>query len=190
MKIQDYIDQSHEDNKRWWMDPHTGELITRNKVEMLMLVVTEIAEAAEGIRKELLDDKLPNRLMEEVEIADALIRLFDYCGGHGIEVSIPDFDECEHLNSMAEVATSITGVCPGRKLVSLMNCVAYAVRLAEVADTPLEEERAGELIITLLSFAHQEGMDILGAYQEKREYNLTREDHTLHHRAQPGGKKL
>jgi hypothetical protein len=32
----------------------------------------------EGERKNLMDDKLPHRLMAEVELADALIRIFDY----------------------------------------------------------------------------------------------------------------
>ena len=37
-----------------------------------MLIVSEIAEAMEGERKDLMDDKLPHRKMAEVELADAL----------------------------------------------------------------------------------------------------------------------
>ena len=48
-----------------------------------MLIVSEVAEAMEGERKDLMDDKLPHRKMAEVELADALIRIFDYAGGHG-----------------------------------------------------------------------------------------------------------
>jgi NTP pyrophosphatase (non-canonical NTP hydrolase) len=52
----------------------------------LMLVVTEIAEAVEGLRKGLMDDHLPHRSMLEVEIADAQIRLADISGFLGLDV--------------------------------------------------------------------------------------------------------
>lgn len=46
----------------------------------LALIHSEISEATEGFRKDLMDDKLPNRKMAEVELADALIRIFDLAG--------------------------------------------------------------------------------------------------------------
>ncbi len=64
----------------WHTNIETGEPLDRNKGEMLMLVVTEIAEAMEGERKGLMDDHLPERPMAEVEMADAVIRIMDYCG--------------------------------------------------------------------------------------------------------------
>ena len=57
--------------------------LQRNKGELLMLIVSEISEAMEGERKNLMDDKLPHRRMAEVELADALIRIFDYAGAFG-----------------------------------------------------------------------------------------------------------
>lgn len=51
-----------------------------------MLMVSEIAEAMEGERKDLMDDKLPHRKMAEVELVDVLIRLFDYAGGFGYDL--------------------------------------------------------------------------------------------------------
>ncbi len=42
-----------------------------------MLAVSELAEAMKGHRQDLMDDKLPHRKMFEVELADALIRIFD-----------------------------------------------------------------------------------------------------------------
>ncbi len=39
----------------------------------------------EGERKDLMDDKLPHRKMAEVELADALIRIFDYAGAYGYD---------------------------------------------------------------------------------------------------------
>ncbi len=76
----------HQDNIRWWQDPATGAPIERNKGELFMLMVTELAEAVEGLRKNRMDDKLPHRRQEEVEMADAFIRMFDYAGGYGLDL--------------------------------------------------------------------------------------------------------
>lgn len=51
-----------------------------------MLMVSEIAEAMEGERKDLMDDKIPTRKMAEVELVDTLIRIFDYAGGFGYDL--------------------------------------------------------------------------------------------------------
>jgi NTP pyrophosphatase (non-canonical NTP hydrolase) len=74
------------DNERWWTDPSTGKPLQRNKGEMLMLMVSEIAEAMEGERKDKMDDHLPNRPMAEVELADLFIRLCDYSAGWGYDL--------------------------------------------------------------------------------------------------------
>lgn len=84
--INELCHRVHESNQRWWRNPATGEPIVRNKGEQLMLIVSEISEAMEGARKNLMDDKLPHRKMEEVELADALIRIFDYGAGHGLDL--------------------------------------------------------------------------------------------------------
>lgn len=75
-------------NKQWWISLPDGEPLKRNIGEMLMLVTSELSEALEGDRKNLMDDKLPHRKMFDVEIADAMIRLFDIAGA-----LIPEFGE-------------------------------------------------------------------------------------------------
>jgi NTP pyrophosphatase (non-canonical NTP hydrolase) len=86
MNLNDYARICYEANKLWWHDPVTGHRINRNIGEQLMLIVSELVEAMEGVRKNLRDDKLPHRSMEEVEMVDALIRIFDYAGGHGLDL--------------------------------------------------------------------------------------------------------
>lgn len=74
-------------NAGWWNDLKTGEPLQKNVGELLMLVVSEVAEAMEGHRKNLPDDKLPHRPMLEVELADALIRIHDMAGGLNLDVA-------------------------------------------------------------------------------------------------------
>ena len=65
----------------WW--DNTTE---RDVPRLLMLCVSELAEAMEGDRKNLQDDKLPHRSMLEVELADTVIRVFDMAGGLGLDI--------------------------------------------------------------------------------------------------------
>tara|TARA_R110000851_G_scaffold290453_1_gene444786 strand:- start:117 stop:467 length:351 start_codon:yes stop_codon:yes gene_type:complete len=80
MDLNDYSQECHSANAKWWQDIQTGERIERNKGELLCLIHSEISEAMEGERKNLMDDKLPHRRMAEVELVDAMIRIFDYAG--------------------------------------------------------------------------------------------------------------
>ena len=44
------------------------------------LIHSEGSEAFEGLRKDKMDDHLPHRKSEEVELADLVIRIMDYAG--------------------------------------------------------------------------------------------------------------
>ncbi len=66
----------------WWWEgiaPHTFAV-------KLMLIVSELAEAMEADRKNLMDDKLPHREGREVELADALIRICDLAGAYRMDL--------------------------------------------------------------------------------------------------------
>jgi len=84
------VDACHQAAKHWWIDPKTGADTRENPMcfsQKLMLIVSELAEAMEGDRKGLMDDKLPHRQMREVELADALIRICDTAGGYGMDLA-------------------------------------------------------------------------------------------------------
>lgn len=80
----------------WYNDPKTGEPLTRNRGEMLALIHSEISEALEGERKNKMDDHLPHRKAAEVELADALIRIFDYAGYCGYDVIGAAVEKCAY----------------------------------------------------------------------------------------------
>ena len=58
--LNDYARECHEANQKWWHDLHTGERLNRNFGELIALVHSELSEALEGHRKDLMDDKLPH----------------------------------------------------------------------------------------------------------------------------------
>lgn len=86
--ITEYVKEcyQHSVDNGWYTDLETGEPLVRNDGERLMLIVSEVAEAMEGLRKDLMDDHLPDRSMAEVELADTLIRVFDFCGSKGYDL--------------------------------------------------------------------------------------------------------
>lgn len=81
----------------WWTDPTNGmdlkaEVNNGSRfgkalvAEKLCLTHSEISEGMEGHRKNKMDDKLPHRRMLEVELADAIIRIFDLAGALNMDL--------------------------------------------------------------------------------------------------------
>lgn len=79
----------------WWIDTDTGEDVRSwpDKFYKLWvqaklgLIITEVAEAIEGHRKDKMDDHLPQFKMYHVEIADAIIRALDLAGGESVPLA-------------------------------------------------------------------------------------------------------
>jgi len=86
----------------WHTSLETGELIERNKAEMICLMHSELSEAMEGERKGLMDDHLPNRPMAEVEMADTIIRIMDYCGRWGYDIGGAIMEKIEYNRNRAD----------------------------------------------------------------------------------------
>lgn len=99
MNLNAYAVECHQENDKWWRDPVTGVRIQRNFGELIALCHSELSEALEGERKNLMDDKLPHRKMAEVELVDCLIRIFDLAGSKNFDL------QGAYLEKMAYNAT-------------------------------------------------------------------------------------
>ena len=117
MDFRDLINKCHQQSKDagWWTDLQTGEYLDRNKGELLMLIVSEIAEAMEGVRKNCLDNHLTNRKMEEVELADAIIRILDYAGAHCHDLEGAILEKLEYNANRADHKIAARKAAGGKK---------------------------------------------------------------------------
>lgn len=161
----------HQENLKWWQDMDTGEPIQTPAGQKEMLMISEVAEAMEGLRKGLMDDKLPHRPMAEVEAADYVIRVLDHANAHG----------CLLNNELAVVHNDYADEATEAEL--LLDMCASALGVYS------EVETHTTCIVTAINFASRMGYDLWAAVDEKRAYNRQREDHKLEHRKAEGGKK-
>lgn len=183
----------------WWSDPRTGERIDRNVGEILMLITSELCEAGEEIVDTgcwrsnglFMDDKLPHRLMLEVELADTAIRVFDLAGGLSLDLAGPwaciDADDTDIVEArpselgtnlfrlVAEVAKAMEGHRKNKRDANWPEYLAIEVHLAR-------------LLYGIWQLAEVHGLDVDTAMAEKRAYNASREDHKIENRIKDGGK--
>lgn len=172
----------HKLNHQWWHHIDTGKPIERNKGELLMLAVTELAEAVEGIRKNLMDDKLPHRKMEEVEMADAKIRLLDFAAGFKIKLTSPIL-VLNRFKRTGNKGEQILDICDAI-------CSAHKPYIGKHRDGSLEAMRVSIAIALIEKYCSVHRLDLDGAVKEKLKFNKTRPDHKAEARRKAGGKKF
>lgn len=189
-------DEIHADNKRagWWTDLHTGAPLKRNVGELLMLVVSEIAEAAEGQRSGAEDDKLPDYPMFDVELADAKIRIMDIAGAHALDLSGAAHD----LFVLTEFGETIHGGCgcdQRHRLLLIVEEISAAMEGhrksasdAVLTMRPAFEVRLAAALLRIHHEADYEGFDLDWVVQAKRLFNARRADHKPENRRAVGGK--
>lgn len=114
MTLNDYSRECHEDNTKWWQDPTTGVSIDRNFGELIALAHSELSEALEGHRRNLMDDKLLHRKMVEVELVDCLIRIFDLAGAYSMDLQ-GAYEEKRAYNAMRADHSHRARLLPGGK---------------------------------------------------------------------------
>lgn len=73
-------------NAGWWKGVWTPSEARELVAQKIALIHSELSEALEADRKDLMDDKLPHRHGVEVELADAVIRIFDLAGALDFDI--------------------------------------------------------------------------------------------------------
>lgn len=181
----------------WWKrDPETQAIIDRNPGELLALVHSELSEAYYGevSASVVMDDHLPNRLMPEVELADTAIRTLDIAGHYKTDldylIEVIDRDDLvweDHDEPIDPsdyiayahytVSCALEGVRKNAMSTIIPGFTQFDVSLAR-------------LIAVIFEYAEFAGYDIMGAMEDKLEYNKHRADHKLANRQAEGGKKF
>lgn len=186
-QIRDRIADIHARNVAagWWADPKTGESLKgkRPALQLLALVHSEVSEGLEGLRKNLMDDKLPDRPMIEVELADAEIRTYDFMGGFDLE-PVMDTGYC------GRAFYQLRNVTTPAEALGLLHIVISNASIEMIEGNPEAGNAATMIIVFIHAIADKFGYDIDGARDAKLAYNLTREDHKIENRAKAGGKAI
>ena len=174
----------HADNEHFWRNLETQEKEPRDKAECLALVISELSEALEGERKGLIDDKLPHRLMAEVEMADAVIRLLDLAGGYRIPLGMCQAERPSDLwKGKGKSFCELDDHKP-RAIFEIMRMVT------KIGDSTVEGIWITLAIHMIEAYCKKHNYDLMGAYEEKIAFNKVREDHKLETRRADGGKKF
>ncbi len=161
-----FFDDVYQRNVKagWWTDIKTGEPKKRNVGELMMLMVTEMAEAYAAYRDGSADDKLPQYPGLGVEMGDLLIRIGDFCGALAAGNLVGPSDAYNPGDDM------FRAVCAIADDYEAIRKTPAAVGAIELGTAMLPQ-------------------DVAVMVDAKLAYNATRADHKIENRLKEGGKQ-
>lgn len=80
------VERGFWDGERAIVDDHPSMLLAL-KAKRIALIHSELSECLEAIRKPQQDEHCSEFTSEEIELADAVIRIMDYAGGYGLRLA-------------------------------------------------------------------------------------------------------
>lgn len=173
----------HQQNRElgWWDEE-------RPFSTFVCLFHSELSEAMEGDRKGLMDDHLPEYPMFQVELADFVIRCFDFLGSQGF--TDEDYNRViEEYNSDGSEPWS-SGCSDNCELLAELHEGVSISHLSNSASNISDRnEMLAESIVCCYSYSIENNFDLNQIILEKVEYNKHRADHKRENRALAGGKK-
>ncbi len=161
------------------MNSH-GTYTNRINAGGVTLIHSELSEMLEAVRKDLQSEKLPGVSGEAEELADVMIRVFDFCGGLGIE-----FDQYEQA-SLSELGKTLSEQCKNRTKPAWINRIHDIISLVSLGKL----DGFDGVIFECCEYAYVNEIDIDRIIAMKLEYNKSRIDHTNKHRKAENGKKF
>lgn len=194
--LADCADTIHDDNRKkgWWTNLQTGQPLQRNVGELLMLMVSELAEIPEGAAALVeMDDKLTHRLMFEAELADCAIRIFDTAGALAPSMLLGFLHAASRTPQLDHGYLAIE---QDRDLMGIVRSLAQAMEHDRKKKnmTVMETEAPGLDIYLgvalhgIFHLAKRNSLVLAATICEKLEFNRTREDHMIEHRRAAHGK--
>lgn len=96
----------------WW---NVGPISPETFATKLALVHSEVSEALEAGRKDLMDDHLPHRKGVEVELADAIIRILDLAGALKLDIEGAILEKMEYNAQRADHKPENRAAANGKK---------------------------------------------------------------------------
>ncbi len=119
MRIIDVQRDIHRRMANWWVNPHTKEPLEPTKslfAEKIAMVHSELSEALEAMRKDLMDDKIKNRKGAEVELADAVVRILDIAEFFDLDIASAMLEKMDY-NDKREDHKLENRIKPGGKAI-------------------------------------------------------------------------